>query len=463
MAPLLIFAAAMVVRLAHEERATFERGATERTRALLTAVDAELGSSVTVLEALATWEHFDGNDLGSFYEDATRVLKSQPTWITINLAFPAGEQLIDLMRPFGAQLPAIVESRSFEQVLRTRKPTVGQLSQGPLVNQRAFTVRVPVIREEAVKYVLTAIVDPQSISALLASQRLPPTWIGVVLDANRRFVARTLEPERSTGRLASESLRGALDRAPEGWFHGSTIEGRDVYTPYNRSEVSGWTVAIGIPAATVEATSRRSLLYVAFFGLALVALGIAIAWILSGRTAKSIGSLAVMAKDLGLGNRPAANTSMTESYIPSGVAEIEAVRDTLFTANRLIREHSEERDRVEAQLRGVSERLEMAQEAGNIGSFEKDLVTDEIKWSVSQEKLYGLESGSFQGTHADWSHRVHPDDIAHVEDAVRCAAETLNPMIIEFRIIRPDGTIRWVASQARAFDAGSGSGPRLLG
>jgi PAS domain S-box-containing protein len=463
MAPLLIFAAAMVARLAHEERATFERGVTERTRALLTALDAELGSSVTVLEALATWEHFDGNDLGSFYEDATRVLNSQPTWITIRLAFPTGEQLIDLLYPFGARLPAVAEAPSFEQVLRTRKPTVGQLSQEPSVNQRAFSVRVPVIRHGDVKYVLTAIVDPQGVSALLVSQRLPATWIGAVLDGNGRFVARTLEPERTMGQLASESLRAAVHRAPEGWSHGRTIEGSDVYTPYNRSEVSGWTVAIDIPAPAVEATFRSSLLYVAFFGLALVALGIAIAWFLSGRTAESIGSLAVMAQDLGLGGRPAANAAMTKGYIPSGVAEIEAVRDTLFTANRLITEHSEERDKVEAQLRAVSERLEMAQAAGNIGSFEKDLVTDEIRWSVSQEKLYGLEPGSFAGTHEDWARRVHPDDIAHVEHAVDRAAQTLKPMMIEFRIIRPDGTVRWVASQAQAFGGDSESGARILG
>jgi signal transduction histidine kinase/ActR/RegA family two-component response regulator len=58
---------------------------------------------------------------------------------------------------------------------------------------------------------------------------------------------------------------------------------------------------------------------------------------------------------------------------------------------------------------------------------------------------------------------VHPDDIGHVEDAVRHAAETLNPMTIEFRIIRPDGSMRWIASQARAYDDGANSVHRLIG
>src|SRR5262249_44786015 len=53
-----------------------------------------------------------------------------------------------------------------------------------------------------------------------------------------------------------------------------------------------------------------------------------------------------------------------------------------------------ERKRVEVALREVSERLELAQEAANIGAFERDLVTNELAWSASQEKLYGLRPGS---------------------------------------------------------------------
>ena len=77
-----------------------------------------------------------------------------------------------------------------------------------------------------------------------------------------------------------------------------------------------------------------------------------------------------------------------------------------------------ERKRIEAALRQVSERLELAQEAANIGAFERDLVTNEITWSASQEKLYGLLPGSFGRKHLDWAKRVHPDDIAAVEAAV---------------------------------------------
>ncbi|HEU4343921.1 MAG TPA: ATP-binding protein [Candidatus Binatia bacterium] len=459
--PLLVFSIGMIFLFAREERATFQRGATERTRALLTTVDLELWRSIATLEALATSIHFDEDNLRAFYDEAARVIKSQPGWFTIILAAPTGQQVVNLGRPFGADLPMVAEKESLDQVLRTGKPTVGPLSQG-LGKRYAFAVRVPVIRNGVIKYVLTAVVDPQSITELLLAQKLPPDWIGVVLDGNKRFVARTVDPKRNVGEVASESLRAALDRAPEGWFHGNTIEGWTVYTPYNRSPFSGWTVALGIPAAAVEATLRASLLYVSFFGIAFLALGLGIAWYLSSRTAGSIHALAGMAKKLGLGDEPPA-PAPAANYAPSPITEVRDLRESFLTAVRLIGQRSEERDRVEAALRQVTERLELSQEAANIGSFERDLVTNEIKWSASQEKLYGLAPGSFRGKHEEWAKRVHPDDIATVEAWVRHAAETLAPINLEFRIIRPDGAVRWVASQARVFADESGAARRMLG
>jgi PAS domain S-box-containing protein len=111
----------------------------------------------------------------------------------------------------------------------------------------------------------------------------------------------------------------------------------------------------------------------------------------------------------------------------------------------------------------VSERLELAQEAANTGSFERDLITDEVKWSASQEKLYGLEPGSFEGMHEEWAKRVHPDDIADANAAVQHAVETQRPLNDEYRIIRPNGELRWIASSGRVFADASGKPLRIIG
>ncbi len=456
--PLVIFSVAMVVRFDRDERTTFRRGAIERTLTFLTAVDTELKKSVTTLEALASSDDLDTGDLWSFHEEALRVLQTQPDWFTIYLASPSAQQLLNVRQPYGTRLPVIQERSSFDQVLRTKRSVIGSLSGNSVAHQPLFAVRVPVVRDGVIKYVLSASVKPQGMSRLLFAQRLPRDWIGVVLDGNGRFVTRTIEPEKNLGRLASASLRAGLDQASEGWFLGKTIEGNPIYTAYNRSAFSGWTVAMGIPVNVVEAQFRRSLLVVVSFGLLFLALGTGLAWLLSKRMAKSIKTLSSMAEEFGSGkNVSAAN------YLRSRVTELEVVREAFIKAARLVHERSEERDRVETELREVSERLELAQEAGGLGSFERNLLTGEIKWSASQEKLYGVVPGNFERTYEDWKKIVHPEDLAAVETAVRVSVETTSPLITEFRIIRPDGEIRWMATQARVFADENGTPSRIVG
>ena len=456
--PIIILTVLIAVFLARREQETFERGATERTLALMTAVDRELKVSITTLEALATARRLETDDLRGFYEQVSRVLESQADWFNINLALPSGQQILNLSSPFGDELPMVHERSSFDQVLQTGTPTVGGVTRDVATQRHLFRVRVPVVRDGVIKYVLTAVVKPETFTALLAPQRFPPDWVGVVLDGNKRFVARTMNPERSLGQPVSQSLQAALARAPEGWFRGTTIEGLDVYTPYNRSNFSGWAVAIGIPAAAVEASLFRSLLTVGFFGLIALASGIALVWFFSRSIAMSIKGLSGIAENLGLGKIPAAADNP-----PIRIVEVEDAGHALLKAHQLIRERAAERDKVEMALRQVTQRLEVAQEAAHVGSFERDLVTGETRWSASQEKLYGLEPGSFNGRHQDWAQRVHPEDIAAVEDAVRHAVETNNPLNIEFRIIRPGGEMRWLASQARVFTDEQGNPRRLLG
>jgi hypothetical protein len=191
---------------------------------LLAAVDTELKSSITALQALATSRHLDSDDLRAFHDQATRILKSQPDWLTITLASPSAQQVVNVLRPFGAKLPTVTGRQSFGQVLQMGKPVVGSLALDELTQQYVFRVRVPVLRNGVIKYVLSAVVKPEAIGTLLASQRFPPDWIGVVLDGNKRFVTRTLDPERSLGQPASKSLQRHCFHA-RGWFRGNAIEG----------------------------------------------------------------------------------------------------------------------------------------------------------------------------------------------------------------------------------------------
>jgi hypothetical protein len=92
-APLLVLAAFLGVLQVGHERATFRQGAVARTRAFMTAVDAQLRGNFTALEALATARSLQSADLRAFHDDARRALRSQPHWRNIILETPSGRQL----------------------------------------------------------------------------------------------------------------------------------------------------------------------------------------------------------------------------------------------------------------------------------------------------------------------------------------------------------------------------------
>lgn len=149
--PMIVFAVAASALFARRERATFQRGATERTLAVLTAVDAELQGSIAALEVLATSDTLDTDDLKSFHAEAASVVRGQPNWLTIHLAPPAERQVVNILRPLGAELPMATERPSFDRVLQTGKPAISNLVQSQLPPQRSFAVRVPVVRKGVTK------------------------------------------------------------------------------------------------------------------------------------------------------------------------------------------------------------------------------------------------------------------------------------------------------------------------
>src|SRR5204863_3461417 len=130
-----------------------------------------------------------------------------------------GRQIVNVSVPESEALPGMRDAdESFERLIRTGKPVVGEIVMDPVMKQWSFAVRVPVIREGTIKYVFSAAVRPDAIAKIIKAQNLGADWGAAVLDRNNRFVARHWDPEHYLGQLASPSLREALDRSPSGWF-----------------------------------------------------------------------------------------------------------------------------------------------------------------------------------------------------------------------------------------------------
>jgi signal transduction histidine kinase/ActR/RegA family two-component response regulator len=257
--PLLVMSGIGLYALAQQQRIQAERIGLELARALATAVDAELRNSISVVQSLATSLALDGNDLLGFQERAQRVLETQPNWAAVFLADPSGQRLVDTRFRYGTVLLPILEKESFDRVVRTRAPTVGNLAKNPQ-GVLLFPVRAPVVRNGELSYVLTALVKPEAILEVITRQRLPEDWIISIFDGNGLRVARSRAHNQNLGGRASVSLQALMARgAEEGVGQTIDLEGRRNYASFSRLKESGWSAAPGIPAAFVEGTAYRSL------------------------------------------------------------------------------------------------------------------------------------------------------------------------------------------------------------
>jgi PAS domain S-box-containing protein len=107
--------------------------------------------------------------------------------------------------------------------------------------------------------------------------------------------------------------------------------------------------------------------------------------------------------------------------------------------------------RTEAELnaRRNEERLRFALDAASMGTWDWDLATNKVAWSDNLATIHGLPEGSFDGTFASYAREIHPEDRDRVFASVRRALAEGVPHDVEYRLVAPDGTIRWCLGKGR--------------
>lgn len=440
--PVVLFATATGVLLVGEQRSTFRRGAEERALAMLSAVDAQLSRAVDAIQVLGLSESLRRGDIATFRGTAQRVLATQPDWITITVAAPGGERIMDLLVPPGEPLPTIPRLEdSFSRVLQARGPVIGNLAEGMASAGWSYAVRTVVMRGDALEYVLTAIIRPDAMARLVLAQNMPQGWVGVVLDANGRIVARTVDPEISRGQLASPSLRDALTRAPNDWFRWTTDTGVDIYTAYQQSAATGWTFGLGVPASDVVTSEARAYTLFGIGLLTALALAFVLTRVVSSRVTGPIAALAAFTERVRRGER----TSVPQDF---GVTEIADFARTLGHTLGALREREQ--------------RLELALSAGRMGLWEWNPETNESAWSAEMHAMHGFSGRADADNFDDYLNTIHPDDREAVKQAVAHSLEH-GSHNVEYRIIRADGEVRWLEGRGKLFREEAGKPGRLIG
>lgn len=108
-----------------------------------------------------------------------------------------------------------------------------------------------------------------------------------------------------------------------------------------------------------------------------------------------------------------------------------------------------ERRKAEQALRESEERLSLAIDAAHMGSFDWNMITNEVLWTPYHEIIFGYPPGTPRRTYQDFASRVHPHDLPQVEQCLRqCQAEH-KPYECSHRVVWPDGSIHWATGYGR--------------
>ncbi|MDQ4061171.1 MAG: PAS domain-containing protein, partial [Pseudomonadota bacterium] len=122
-----------------------------------------------------------------------------------------------------------------------------------------------------------------------------------------------------------------------------------------------------------------------------------------------------------------------------------------------------ERRAAEEALRTSEARLRRAQEVGGIGDWEWNLETGKISWSKSLYRMLGTTPADFTPSASAFLELIHPEDRAHAMTAAEAAIRGEHPLDVEFRILLPDGSVRWLASRGEIERDRQGRPSRLVG
>ena len=136
----------------------------------------------------------------------------------------------------------------------------------------------------------------------------------------------------------------------------------------------------------------------------------------------------------------------------------------LSTANEQLKQEIQERKQAEEALRESEQHFRIALGAARVAVWDWNLRENYTTWSDTAEEVLGFQPGSFGNNYEAYMKWVHPDDIEAINDRVsRVSEEKLTDYKSEYRVIRPDGEVRWTSAPGQVFHDSEGEPFRIAG
>ena len=111
----------------------------------------------------------------------------------------------------------------------------------------------------------------------------------------------------------------------------------------------------------------------------------------------------------------------------------------------------------------ANDRLRLAMDASASVGWDLDVKSGREVWFGDLQTLFGISSDTYVTTGEYFIRYVHPDDRTRVWEAAADARKNQKLYAVEFRVVLPDGTVRWLGSRGKFYYARNGNPERMLG
>jgi PAS domain S-box-containing protein len=123
-----------------------------------------------------------------------------------------------------------------------------------------------------------------------------------------------------------------------------------------------------------------------------------------------------------------------------------------------------ERRQSDEALRESEERLRLALDVARMGTWDWNMVTNQAVWSEGLKRIYGYDpAGNSPTTYEEFLQSIYPDDREYVLHTLERSVVDGVAHEIEFRIVRPDGSIKWITARGQVFRDERGAAQRMIG
>jgi PAS domain S-box-containing protein len=121
------------------------------------------------------------------------------------------------------------------------------------------------------------------------------------------------------------------------------------------------------------------------------------------------------------------------------------------------------RTRIDHRVRDSEQRLRLALQVGRLAIFDLDVRTQTFTWTDELYRMLGYDPGEVQPSYAALAARIHPDDLPILEAAAEAARSEHRLYSHDYRLVLPDGELRWCSVQGQHFYDESDTPVRLIG